>query len=292
MAAENPFEQLEARLAALEEEVKRLSNIVNPAFSVSNITAAVAGPMLKETAQHQFNARFFALLDIGEASLKYSAGIAFAWSINKGHAQANDVMEMFKQFPSFGKWAEMLRRILDDPSNTGWPVDIVRAAFKSPDGKPTAIARYLLDEFISLRNKERGHGAQQPEGHYESLYRGNTLIIQDCVAALRHLEIPLVYVHAADNLTNKCAYKTIRLMGAAPTSSAEPIVTTVKVAVGSTCLWDGSDSLLPLGGFITHRYCPTCGLEHMFFAERITADKLSCHSYVGGHRLTISLNPK
>src|ERR1700740_1424552 len=94
---------VEIRLAALEAAVARLNSLVEPGFAVANIAAPVAIPWLKEGAQHEFSAKFFALLDIGEALLKYSAAIAFAAVFQAGDPQMNEIVELFKVPPTLGK---------------------------------------------------------------------------------------------------------------------------------------------------------------------------------------------
>jgi hypothetical protein len=286
--AEEPRADMEGRLAALEAAVTRLTSLVEPAFGTFNIAAPVAISALKEAAQHEFTAKFFALLDLGEALVKYSAAIAFASVLETNGPRVAEVVELFKLPPTLGKLTEGLRKILDDPSIIGWPVDILRAAFRRPNNnKPTPTSRYLLEEFTGIRNDERGHGAHQPEGYYEGLYLKNYLIIHDCLRACKHVQLPLLHVHAVDHMNDQYAYKTTLLMGGAPISSPEPIVTSTKVRMGSTCLWDHGARLLSMHGFVTYRYCTTCALEHVFFAERMTEDKISYHSYFGNHRMVI-----
>jgi hypothetical protein len=81
-------------------------------------------------------------------------------------------------------------------------------------------------------------------------------------------------------------------MGGAAVDVGEPIVTTVQVQVGSVCVWDHGTRLLPLHGFVTYRYCPTCSLEHVFFAERMTEESIEYHSYFGNHRVVVGRSKK
>jgi hypothetical protein len=280
---------VETRLAALEATVVRLRSIVEPSFTVSNMAAPVAAASLKEASQHEFSGKFFALLDLGETLLKYSAAIAFAAVAGGSDAGAVDeVMKLFKQPPTLGKIAGGLRDILNKTPQIDWPLDVVSATFRRPNKKPTSKARYLLDEFISIRNDERGHGAHQPEGYYESLYLKNSLIIQDCVTASTYIQLPLVHVHAVDHHNGQYSYKVTLLMGGAASRMAEPILTMEKVRAGSTCLWDRGLRLFPLREFLMYRYCNICTTEHIFFAEQITDDSIFLHSYIGNHRIVIS----
>src|SRR5947209_11083608 len=104
--------------------------------------------------------RFFALLDTGEALIKYSAGIAFSCVAAASRQAAERATLLYNTAPTLGTIASQMREILDAPEFTPWPLDLVRPVFKRPNGKVTPTARYLLDEFISLRNSQRGHGAQ------------------------------------------------------------------------------------------------------------------------------------
>jgi hypothetical protein len=279
-----PPSDVESRLIALENSVARLISMVEPGFAVANIAAPVALPLLKEAAQHESGAKFFALLDVGESLIKYSAAIAFASAMRTQGTRSQEILNLFQQPPSLGKLAEGLRTILDDSEITEWPVEILRTAFRKPNKSLTSASRYLFDEFISLRNKERGHGAQQPEGHYESLYLKNYLIIQDTIRACTFLQLPLVHVHAVDHTEERYSYRVTILMGATTTRFAETIETTIKVKTGSTCLWDRGVHLLPLTQFVSFQYCETCRLEHVFLAEQITLEDIRYHAYLGNHR--------
>jgi hypothetical protein len=112
---------VEARLTALESAVERLTSLVEATFGGSNIAAPVAIPLLKEAAQHEFSAKFFALMDLGEALLKYSAAITFASATQTPGALADEVMELFRQPPTLGKLAEGLRKVLDSDQSAQWP---------------------------------------------------------------------------------------------------------------------------------------------------------------------------
>jgi hypothetical protein len=215
--------EIELRLATLEAAVARLTSMVEPVFNASQIAAPVAIPLLKEAAQHEFSAKFFALLDLGEALLKYSAALAFSAAVETSGPEAEEVEELFKQPPTLGKLAEGLRKTMDNSKITGWPMNIVRTAFRRPNNKPSPIARYLLEDFIRIRNDERGHGAHQPEGYYQGLYLKNYLIVHDCVRACKHLQLPVVHIHAVDHLRAQYGYKTTLLMGGAATGVPEPI---------------------------------------------------------------------
>jgi hypothetical protein len=277
----------EIRLTALEAAVAHLSALMEPAVAASHLASPVAVPLLKEAAQHEFSAKFFALIDVGESLIKYSTALALAAAVQNERPSASAAVELFKQPPTLGKWAEGLRCTLDDTLNTDWPVDVIREVFRRQNNRPTSTARYLLDEFIRIRNHVRGHGAQQPEGYYEDLYLRNHLNVHDCVRACMYLRLPLIHIHAIAHVGSQYSYKATILMGATPIGSPDLILSPVRAPVGSMCAWDSGARLLPLHDFVTYRYCKTCMLEHVFFADRITADRLSFHSYVGSHRLEV-----
>ena len=93
--------------------------------------------------------------------------------------------------------------------------------FRKPNGKPTSVARYLLDEFITLRNDARGHSSQQSAGYYEGLYLKNHLIIQDCIRSCTFLSLPLVYVHSTDDALGRYSYGVTTLPGRCPRQRKE-----------------------------------------------------------------------
>ena len=252
----------------------------------------MAIPLLKELAQHAYTSKFLALMDVGEALVKYSAAITFAAAMSASSPAANEVLEMFKQAPTLGKLVHGIRRVLDVAPQLEWPLAVVHSAFRRENNKPTSTARYLLDEFIRLRNDERGHGALQPEGYYESLYLKNYLVIQDCVRACKHAQLSLLHIGGIDHKKGQYAYRATLLMGASPIGMHEPVISPSKVPVGATCLWDGGINLLPVDDFVTYRYCLACASEHMFFVERISEGKSYLHSYVGNHRMVIDVGDR
>jgi hypothetical protein len=280
-------DQLERRIAALEGVVARLSALIEPTQAVSSIASPVALASLKESGQHQFHAKFFALLDLGESLIKYSAALAFAEAVDKKRAIATVVSETFMTPPTLGKIVSCLRDVINNDSGGEWPVDSIRDAFLRPGRKPkpTTTARYLFDEFIRVRNEERGHGAQLPEGYYEELYFKHNMTVHDCIKACGFVQLPLVHIHAVNNVDDQYEYQATLLMGVSP--SATRIQTSAKVPVGAACVWDNGSRLMPLHNFIAYRYCPKCNSEHLFFAERMTSDRLYFHSYIGNHRLEV-----
>lgn len=286
--ADTVLHDFERRLLALEQAFEKLRAAIDPAFAVANVAAPIAASLLKVEGQHAFSAKFFALLDLGEAILKYSAAIGFTSVTQANTSQAGDIVELFSRPPSLGKIVERLRKILDDsPSRALWPMNLVTDAFRRPNGKQTPAARYLFDEFIAIRNSERGHGAQQPEGYYEERYLKNRYILEDLVLSWELLSTTLVYIHSVDHYGEQYSYRVTRLMGAAPIGIPDPIISPTKVRMHSTCLWDGAAGLIALDEFVVYRFCKQCSSEHTFFADRITPDRVFLQSYPGSHRIDV-----
>lgn len=289
MTAENGdalLRNIESRLLALEQSFDKLRAAIGPALGTATIAAPIAASLLKVDGQHAFSARFFALLDLGEAVVKYSAAIAFASVIHTKSSLADNALEFFKKPPSLGKLVEQLRNILDDTTSPAvWPLNLVFETFRKPNGKQTPAARYFLDEFITIRNSERGHGTQQPEGYYEGLYLKNRSIIEDFVLSSVLLSTTLIYIHGIDHYHDQYSYTITQLMGPVPIQAADPIISPIKVRMHSTCLWDRGSSLLPLDDFVVYRFCGQCKSEHIFFADCITSDKIQLQSYPGSHKV-------
>jgi hypothetical protein len=279
-------DNVESRLAALEITVAKLATLVESGILVGRVAAPIAVVLAKLQAQHDYQGRFFALLDLAESLLKYAAAIGFAAAVQAAPSEEPEIMELFKQPPTLGKIAGMLRKIMQraNSGNADWPLDSVLQTFQRPNGKPTPTGRYLLDGFVSLRNAERGHGAHQPIGYYEDLYNKNHVIVEDCVTSSRFISIPLVLVHSVDHSGGQFAYRVSRLIGVTAIATPEVIVSPSVVRIGSMCLWDGRTLLLQLDDFVVYRYCSTCNADHVFYADSIVDQKVSLHSYVGNHR--------
>jgi len=282
------LQDFERRLLALEQAFEKLRAAIDPAFAVANVAAPIAASLLKVDGQHAFSAKFFALLDLGEAVLKYSAAIGFASVMQANTPQSSDIVELFRRPPSLGKIVERLRKILDDSSSRAlWPMTLVTDALRRANGKQTSAARYLFEEFIAIRNSERGHGTHQPEGYYEELYLKNRYILEDFVLSSDLLSTTLVYIHSVDHYGEQYSYKVTRLMGAVPIDIPDPIISPTKVRMHSTCVWDGAARLLALAEFVVYRFCKQCCSEHTFFADHMTPDRVFLQSYPGSHRIEV-----
>jgi len=164
-------------------------------------------------------------------------------------------------------------------------MNLVAAALRRPNGRPTSEARYILDEFISIRNSERGHGTYQPDGYYEELYLKNRSVIEDFVLSSDLFSTTLVHINSVDHYGSQYSYRATRLMGAAPIEMPEPIISPTRIRLHSTCLWDRASSIFALDEFIVFRFCRQCSSEHTFFADQMTNDKVVLQSYPGSHKL-------
>jgi hypothetical protein len=281
-SGENP--SLEGRLSALETTVAKILDRLERSSAADNLAAPIAIPLLKEAGEHEFVGKFFALMDLGESLIKYSAALAFAVALEQKRPAGDMALKLFEAKPTLGKFVEALREVLNDKDLTTWPIDILRGAFREGKTRPSATARYLFDDFVSLRNRERGHASHQSEGYYEGLYLQNHLIVLDCVAACAHTRLPLLRIHNLNHAGDRFVYQASLLMGPAATRLEDHVVTHDRVAVGATCIWDRGERLLSLREFLAYRYCPICSLEHVFFCERLAKDAVGYHSYVGNHR--------
>jgi hypothetical protein len=281
---------LAARVLRLETLVASVMAAPESVLLVSNICAPVAIAFLNEASQRTYNARFFALLDVCETIVKYTAAVAFAGALRDGALSDSAVTELFAKPPTLGKLVEAVRSAIEADDGRRWPITDVRSALRRPNGKPTPAARFILDEFVTIRNRDRGHGTQRPEGYYESVYLKNYLVVADCVQTLSYLRLPLVHIGTMNHANTAFRYGGMYLMGSAPVRTSQPIESAERVDIGATCLSDGSKDLLPLDRFLSFRYCDTCNLEHVFFAEKVESGKRHLISYTGSHRAVVPVD--
>lgn len=277
--------RLERRLASVEATAARLASQIDPRIPFGAVPTPIAEVVAREVAEVSFDRKFLALLDICEAFLKYTSGIAFAVEIRAGGVRSEEILRAFLKPPSLGILAGELRKCLDGPT-TAWPLDIIRSDYRK-DGSKTPLERYLLEEFLKLRNDEKGHGSSQPEGYYEDLFLKNRLIVEDILKACVHLSIPLVNLGPADARDSGYVHSARLLMGLAPTAIREDIKAETPIPKGATCLWpaNGQDGVISIDQFVSYLYCSVCNREHMFFAERIKGNEVSYFAPVGNHRL-------
>src|SRR6185295_6788960 len=95
------LQALERRIAELEAAVTRLTTLVHAGRSVENVVLPVAAAILKERAQHEFSAKFFALLDVGEVVVKYAAATTFGVAADDPASSAS-VRALYEKPPTLG----------------------------------------------------------------------------------------------------------------------------------------------------------------------------------------------
>lgn len=197
-----------------------------------------------------------------------------------------DLQREFRQPISMGGWAQVIRdmcRSCDWPS--GNPIGrALRFSLFRPNGKPTPTGRYILEEFINLRNRERGHASSLPDEAYESLHLRHTTEIHDALESCGHLMYPLVRVESVDVTTEPLSYDIRLLVGPPPLTTTRRIQAATRVQPGTTCVWDRGEVLLNLDDLVIYRTCPTCNVEHTFLLEQWTDNTKYYRAYVGNHR--------
>ena len=275
---------LEARVAALELLVGRL--ILGAASSPTALAypEPLATPLAKESGAGLHHEKFFSLIDAGEACLQYTGAMAIALCKSGGHEF--DPGNEFRQPPPLGRWAELTRNHLLDCN--GLPDNPISQAMKSslwrPNSRFTPAGRYLLEEFIGIRNRERGHASSLPDQAYEARHLRHSTGLLDALSSLTYLSYPLVRIESIDIQTDPYSYDIRLLVGPPPLTSTERIQAATRLSPGAVCVWDRVDTLLDLGGLVIYRSCPTCNLEHTFFLERWANNRRRYHSYFGNHR--------
>ena len=276
---------LEARVAALELSVGRLTLSAASSPAALAYPEPLATPLVKESGAGLHHEKFFSLLDAGEACLQYTGAMAIALAKSGGHEF--DPAQEFRQPLSLGRWAELTRNLL---AWDGLPDNAISQAMKSsisrPNGRFTPSGRYLLEEFISIRNSQRGHGSSLPDEAYGTLHLRHSTGLLDALRSFTYLTYPLVRIESVDIVTEPFSYDVRLLVGPPPLTSTERIQSAVRLPMGAVCVWDQVDTLLDLGGLVIYRNCPTCNLEHTFFLERWESNAKRYHSYFGNHRFT------
>ena len=281
----NRVAALEARVAALELSVGRLILNSTPSPAALAYPEPLATPLVKESGAGLHHEKFFSLLDAGEACLQYTGAMAIALCKSGGHGF--DPSQELRQPLSLGRWAELTRTML------GWhglPDNPISQAMKSslwrPNGRFTPSGRYFLEEFISIRNSQRGHASSLPDEAYGALHLRYSAELLDALSSFTYLTYPLVRIESVDIQTDPFSYDIRLLVGPPPLTSTERIQAALRLPTGAVCVWDRADTLLDLGGLIIYRSCPTCNLEHTFFLERLESNAKRYHSYFGNHRFS------
>ena len=276
---------LEARLAALEVSVGRLSLMASSSPAALAYPEPLAIPLAKESGAGLHHEKFFSLLDAGEACIQYTCAILIA--LCKSAGREFDLAQEFRQPISLGRLAELIRTLV---AWDGLPDDSIGQALKSsllrPNGKLTPSSRYLLEEFINIRNTQRGHGSSLPDEAYSALRLRHSGQLLDALQTFTFLTFPLVKIESVDFMNYPLNYDVRILMGPPVLTSTERIESGNRLVTGAVCVWDQNDGLIDLGETVAYRSCPTCSLEHTFFLERWDNNTRHYHSYFGNHRFT------
>src|SRR5262249_51214468 len=147
--------------------------------------------------------------------------------------------------------------------------------------------RYLLDEFVAIRNRDRGHASAQHEGAYDSLCKSVEPALMDGLIHCEHVHLHCVRVESVDvGNPDWFTYTVAPLRGVAP-SAPLPVLSTDRIRVGAVCVWDGAMRLVSLSPWVEYRVCAVCGLEHTFFVEKADAQTFALHSYAANHRMSV-----
>ena len=279
------IDSLETRMVALEGVIGNLSLRDRSPSSASSYLEPLAMSLARVAGARFHHERFFSLLDAGEVCIQYTGITALAICKTLGHL---DIRKEFTQPISFGHWAGLIR---DMVNREGFTDTIIGKALRSslvrPNGKPTTAARYLLDEFINLRNHERGHTASLPDQAYDALVMRHASNFYDVFESLAYLRHPLARVESVDVVADPISYDIRLLTGPPPLTETQRVQSSSRLNLEAVCVWDGVEGLLDLGDLLVYRSCPTCNLEHTFFLERWTDDVKYYHAYLGNHRFRV-----
>jgi hypothetical protein len=281
---EERLERIEERLAKLEANLGQLV-----AAGGSNRGGAFPEPLARalggygSAATH--SVRFMSLLDAGEIAIMYSHAIGMAF------APEEAVARLFQMPPTLGSLAADLWRFLNDAStvaSTDPVLQALRRSFCKGKGKPTPVSRYLLEEFVHIRNEERGHAAALPEGAYESLCRQVEPALLGNFKQCEHLRLHFVRVESVNiGKADWFEYSVTLLTGVLPVAGSMPVISRDRIRKGAACLWDGAWRLLALSPLVEYIVCSKCGLEHCFFLECADSQGLHLHSYTANHRMVL-----
>ena len=279
----NTLSAIESRLADVEAVIARLGQLTLTSPSVLSYPEPISSALAKEGGARFHHERFFGLLDAGEICIQYSGIVAMALLLQSG--SAIDLKAEFKQPIPLGLWAGHLRKLRDDSAATDNLIgkELVTSLFKS-NGKPTPTGRFWMDEFLNLRNSERGHGSSLPDEAYEALHLRHSSEIYHALESCSYLKYPLVRVESVDISSEPFNYDLRLLIGPPPITITKRIHSTSRVRLGSTCVWDRREMLLYLEDLIIYRNCPTCNVEHTFLLEEWDDSTKKYRAYIGNHR--------
>ena len=283
MAKKGGNESIEVRLTALEAAVGRLTLQIISSPIALFYPEPIATPLAIESGAVLHHERFFSLLDAAEAFVKYSGAIAIGLYRLAGNSF--DVQNEFRKPLSLGTWAEILWKLLQSGSITDNSIaGALMNSFIKPNGKPTPIGRFFLEEFVNIRNEERGHSSSLPDEAYERLHLRHSSVVHDALENCSHMNIPLIRIESVDVATEPISYDIRHLVGPLPLTRTERIQSGSKLRLNSLYIWDKADIFVDLADLLIYKSCPVCNLTHTFFLEKIDNKFLYYHSYFGNHR--------
>lgn len=273
------------RLSKLESTVELLLQGSGHARSLAErLPYPIALPLARCDTSISYQRQFSFLLDAGEAAVRYIGALSVA-AVRSHRGDGWTPEHLDKPNLSLGDWAaaarEALKHIGDDDFD-----NVLRTSLLRANGKPTPETRYLFEEFVGLRNRERGHGVTRTEGAYEALYLRHRTSLNDALTAIKVLEYPLARIESLDRAAGQLRYRISRLTGPAGIGGMEWVDCTTEIGGGTTCAWDGSQQLLPMTGLLDYRACPDCHEEHCFHLDGGTSEARSYQAFAVNHRFS------
>ncbi len=276
-------ESVETRLTALEAAVGRLTLQISNSPIALFYPEPIATPLAIENGAVLHHERFFSLLDAGESFIKYSGAIAIG--LHRLADNDFDIQNEFRKPPSLGTWLDILWKLLQSGEITDNSVaKALKNSFIKPNGKPTPIGRFFLEEFVSIRNEQRGHASSLPDEAYERLHLRHSSVVHDALENCAHMHIPLIRIESVDVATEPISYDIRHLVGPPPLTRTERIQSINKLSLNSLYIWDNEDIFVDLSNLLIYKSCPVCNLTHTFFLEKSDNRFLYYHSYFGNHR--------
>ena len=288
------LDAVEERLASVEEAVHRPATF--PEEPLGKYPQPIAYSIAEERAAETSAERFSRMLDVGDASIKYTAALALClrWP-DAGFRNAASIL--VAQPPTLGHWYSIIRlckQLADDQPSPVAPrveAELMTRLYR-PNGKPTH-ANNCLEEMINLRNDEKGHAFTQSDAAYERLYRRNSVTLDETLNSLEYLELPLVKVEKMDLEAEDYCYRIRILAGESPIGRLDSVVSSCRLRPGTTCVWDRGRILIDLQGTLVHSPCDeACNLSHTFFFKKRTKQgHVEYQSPVGNHGITLQAPP-
>jgi hypothetical protein len=271
--------ELRAQFASLEQRVL----IIESTLLGDNLPEPLATLLEQEESSLTYMQKFFTLLDAGEVAIRYTAGLVLGLAKSED-PESIDLPMLFNPAPSLGKVAGMCRDKLPDIGHSDL-AESLRSSLVRSNQKLKPHARYLFEEFVRVRNDEKGHGSTRPEGAYETLYLRHQSNVHDAIQAMQFLKNLLVRVEAMDVRAGRFVYDARLLMGPSAHGKLMKISTDDQIAVGTTCVLTSGGELVPLLGTVSRRLCKVCQLEHTFLLDKDDGKERKYMSFVGSHKI-------